>query len=320
MISAFPVTQHLMSNIDVQLDGDRATARTMVDEPAGRGDARRAAALLLRRRPLRRRARAHRRRLADRPPRRDHAVVRGLAADRAAPHRLAAAAHSARRVDLVEPHAARRSPSACATRAGAERERVVRRARHASRRRRAGSTAPPPSPRAAARFTTARRSRRRARSTSPVATPRAPAAAPRGRANASMSASAMSAATCRVVGDEHDLVADELDDPAAAAPRRSPTRPRRTRSAPATSAPKSSCCVHAVEPTRSANPTLRCTRSTPTSSPIGPAGGILARCDDAAACRSRGSCRRSTRSTRCSRARARDPTGRARWPAERRSP
>jgi 3-phenylpropionate/cinnamic acid dioxygenase small subunit len=35
MMSAFPVTQHLMSNIDVQLDGDRATARTMVTNPQG---------------------------------------------------------------------------------------------------------------------------------------------------------------------------------------------------------------------------------------------------------------------------------------------
>ena len=35
MISAFPVTQHLMSNIDVQLDGDRAKTRTMVTNPQG---------------------------------------------------------------------------------------------------------------------------------------------------------------------------------------------------------------------------------------------------------------------------------------------
>jgi 3-phenylpropionate/cinnamic acid dioxygenase small subunit len=35
MMSAFPVTQHLMSNIEVQLDGDRATARTMVTNPQG---------------------------------------------------------------------------------------------------------------------------------------------------------------------------------------------------------------------------------------------------------------------------------------------
>jgi hypothetical protein len=35
MLSAFPVTQHLMSNIDVQLDGDRAVARTMVTNPQG---------------------------------------------------------------------------------------------------------------------------------------------------------------------------------------------------------------------------------------------------------------------------------------------
>ena len=35
MISAFPVTQHLMSNISVELDGDRATTRTMVTNPQG---------------------------------------------------------------------------------------------------------------------------------------------------------------------------------------------------------------------------------------------------------------------------------------------
>jgi hypothetical protein len=35
MISAFPVTQHLMANIDVQLAGDTATARTMVTNPQG---------------------------------------------------------------------------------------------------------------------------------------------------------------------------------------------------------------------------------------------------------------------------------------------
>ena len=35
MLSAFPVTQHLMSNIDVKLDGDYATARTMVTNPQG---------------------------------------------------------------------------------------------------------------------------------------------------------------------------------------------------------------------------------------------------------------------------------------------
>jgi hypothetical protein len=35
MISAFPVTQHLMSNIDVQLAGDTATCRTMVTNPQG---------------------------------------------------------------------------------------------------------------------------------------------------------------------------------------------------------------------------------------------------------------------------------------------
>ena len=35
MLSAFPITQHLMSNIDVKLDGDYATARTMVTNPQG---------------------------------------------------------------------------------------------------------------------------------------------------------------------------------------------------------------------------------------------------------------------------------------------
>ena len=35
MLSAFPVTQHLMANIDVQLDGDTATVRTMVTNPQG---------------------------------------------------------------------------------------------------------------------------------------------------------------------------------------------------------------------------------------------------------------------------------------------
>jgi 3-phenylpropionate/cinnamic acid dioxygenase small subunit len=35
MISAFPITQHLMSNIDVQLAGDTATCRTMVTNPQG---------------------------------------------------------------------------------------------------------------------------------------------------------------------------------------------------------------------------------------------------------------------------------------------
>jgi hypothetical protein len=36
MISAFPITQHLMSNIDVQLSGDTATCRTMVTNRQGR--------------------------------------------------------------------------------------------------------------------------------------------------------------------------------------------------------------------------------------------------------------------------------------------
>lgn len=35
MLSAFPVTQHLMSNIDIRLDGDRAVVRTMVTNPQG---------------------------------------------------------------------------------------------------------------------------------------------------------------------------------------------------------------------------------------------------------------------------------------------
>lgn len=34
-LAAFPVTQHLMSNIDVRLDGERATVRTMVANPQG---------------------------------------------------------------------------------------------------------------------------------------------------------------------------------------------------------------------------------------------------------------------------------------------
>ena len=35
VMAAFPVTQHLMANIDVRLDGDRATVRTMVTNPQG---------------------------------------------------------------------------------------------------------------------------------------------------------------------------------------------------------------------------------------------------------------------------------------------
>jgi hypothetical protein len=35
VMSAFPVTQHLMSNIDAVVDGDRATCRTMVTNPQG---------------------------------------------------------------------------------------------------------------------------------------------------------------------------------------------------------------------------------------------------------------------------------------------
>ena len=35
VMKAFPVTQHLMSNVDIALDGDRATVRTMVTNPQG---------------------------------------------------------------------------------------------------------------------------------------------------------------------------------------------------------------------------------------------------------------------------------------------
>ena len=35
MMSAFPVTQHLMSNVLVSLNGDRATCQTMVTNPQG---------------------------------------------------------------------------------------------------------------------------------------------------------------------------------------------------------------------------------------------------------------------------------------------
>jgi hypothetical protein len=35
VMSAFPVTQHLMANIDVRLDGDTAKVRTMVTNPQG---------------------------------------------------------------------------------------------------------------------------------------------------------------------------------------------------------------------------------------------------------------------------------------------
>jgi len=35
VMKAFPVTQHLMSNVDITLDGDRATVRTMVTNPQG---------------------------------------------------------------------------------------------------------------------------------------------------------------------------------------------------------------------------------------------------------------------------------------------
>jgi 3-phenylpropionate/cinnamic acid dioxygenase small subunit len=35
VMSAFPVTQHLMSNVDITLDADRARVRTMVTNPQG---------------------------------------------------------------------------------------------------------------------------------------------------------------------------------------------------------------------------------------------------------------------------------------------
>jgi hypothetical protein len=35
VLSAFPVTQHLMANTDIVLDGDRARVRTMVTNPQG---------------------------------------------------------------------------------------------------------------------------------------------------------------------------------------------------------------------------------------------------------------------------------------------
>jgi hypothetical protein len=35
VMSAFPVTQHLMANTDIVLDGDRAKVRTMVTNPQG---------------------------------------------------------------------------------------------------------------------------------------------------------------------------------------------------------------------------------------------------------------------------------------------
>jgi 3-phenylpropionate/cinnamic acid dioxygenase small subunit len=34
-LAAFPVTQHLISNVDVRVDGDRATSRAMVYNPMG---------------------------------------------------------------------------------------------------------------------------------------------------------------------------------------------------------------------------------------------------------------------------------------------
>ena len=34
-LAAFPVTQHLITNIDVRIDGDRATSRAMVYNPMG---------------------------------------------------------------------------------------------------------------------------------------------------------------------------------------------------------------------------------------------------------------------------------------------
>ena len=101
MISAFPVTQHLMSNIDVKLDGDRATCRTMVTNPQGAATREGPLHFFYVGAPLRRRVRAHRRRLEDRQARRDDAVVRGHAARRAAhaltPFALAAGATRCRR-------------------------------------------------------------------------------------------------------------------------------------------------------------------------------------------------------------------------------
>ena len=35
VMAAFPVTQHLMLNVDISLDGDRARVRTMVTNPQG---------------------------------------------------------------------------------------------------------------------------------------------------------------------------------------------------------------------------------------------------------------------------------------------
>lgn len=35
VMAAFPVTQHLMSNVDITLDGDHARVRTMVTNPQG---------------------------------------------------------------------------------------------------------------------------------------------------------------------------------------------------------------------------------------------------------------------------------------------
>lgn len=35
VLSAFPVTQHLMSNVEIVLEGDRARVRTMVTNPQG---------------------------------------------------------------------------------------------------------------------------------------------------------------------------------------------------------------------------------------------------------------------------------------------
>ncbi|GIU89672.1 MAG: hypothetical protein KatS3mg010_0771 [Acidimicrobiia bacterium] len=82
-LAAFAVMQHLMANVDVRLDGDRATARTMMVNPmgaktregpphffwiGGRYDDE------LVRTP---------RRVEDRPARRDPAVVPGDAARRA---------------------------------------------------------------------------------------------------------------------------------------------------------------------------------------------------------------------------------------------
>ena len=75
---------------------------------------------------------------------------------------------------------------------------------------------------------------------------------------------------CRdgIVGDEHHAVADELDDPTAASHDDLRRGRVRRHSKACESAGSSSCCVHAVESTRSAKPTLRRTRSIPAAARI----------------------------------------------------